>query len=435
MMLATSGRLLNAVANGETFLASSHVVNDQVDPISVADGLDGLAVAYAELGQPVKAREAFGRSRVLASSAGHNIGLATTIMRELHRVAVPYGAEDVAYRRRLATEIETSLHSVAGISPSGISVRVGWVPVLYLEGRWADLLPEANRERRTASALYVARVARHEGRPGDAWAIAHEYFPDGPGARVPAISLNVAFWMRQLAVELALDEPNLTSAREWIVSFDRDLEHFGRVHGRSESQLMWARYSSLVGNTTAARKHAVAALSHASEPRQPLALISAHRMLGELATGAEDDAGAEQHLGESLALADACTVPFERALTLLALAELRAAEGRRDEARTLAKEVRAVCEPLNALPTLARVDDLLANVQPAVHRGDLPAGLTPREVEVLRLVAQGLTDAEVAERLFLARRTVNTHLTSIYTKLNVSSRAAATRFAVENGLT
>ena len=63
-----------------------------------------------------------------------------------------------------------------------------------------------------------------------------------------------------------------------------------------------------------------------------------------------------------------------------------------------------------------------------------PAGLTAREVEVLRLVAQGLTDAEVAERLFLARRTVNTHLTSIYTKLNVNSRAAATRFAVENGL-
>ena len=63
----------------------------------------------------------------------------------------------------------------------------------------------------------------------------------------------------------------------------------------------------------------------------------------------------------------------------------------------------------------------------------IPAGRTSREVEVLRLVAEALTDAEVAERLFLARRTVNTHLTSIYTKLGVNSRAA-TRFAVENGL-
>ena len=64
-----------------------------------------------------------------------------------------------------------------------------------------------------------------------------------------------------------------------------------------------------------------------------------------------------------------------------------------------------------------------------------PAGLTAREVEVLRLVAQGLTNAQVAEQLYLARRTINTHLTSIFTKLGVSSRAAATRFAVEHGLT
>jgi predicted ATPase/DNA-binding CsgD family transcriptional regulator len=63
-----------------------------------------------------------------------------------------------------------------------------------------------------------------------------------------------------------------------------------------------------------------------------------------------------------------------------------------------------------------------------------PAGLTAREVEVLRLVAQGLTDAQVAEQLVLSRRTVSTHLTSIYGKLQITSRSAATRFAVENGL-
>ncbi|HUG14431.1 MAG TPA: LuxR C-terminal-related transcriptional regulator [Thermomicrobiales bacterium] len=60
--------------------------------------------------------------------------------------------------------------------------------------------------------------------------------------------------------------------------------------------------------------------------------------------------------------------------------------------------------------------------------------LTPRELDVLRLVATGLTDAEVAERLFLSRRTVSSHLTSIYTKLGVSSRAAATRYAVDHEL-
>jgi predicted ATPase/DNA-binding CsgD family transcriptional regulator len=63
-----------------------------------------------------------------------------------------------------------------------------------------------------------------------------------------------------------------------------------------------------------------------------------------------------------------------------------------------------------------------------------PAGLTAREVEVLRLVAQGLTDIQVAERLILSPRTVSTHLSTIYGKLQVTSRSAATRFAVEQGL-
>jgi DNA-binding CsgD family transcriptional regulator len=67
-------------------------------------------------------------------------------------------------------------------------------------------------------------------------------------------------------------------------------------------------------------------------------------------------------------------------------------------------------------------------------RFSLPGGLTAREVEVLRLVAQGLTDAQVAEQLVISPRTVSTHLTSIDGKLGVSSRSAATRFAVENGL-
>lgn len=63
-----------------------------------------------------------------------------------------------------------------------------------------------------------------------------------------------------------------------------------------------------------------------------------------------------------------------------------------------------------------------------------PAGLSQREVEVLRLVAAGMTDPQVAETLVLSTRTVSTHLRSIYRKLNVTSRQAATRFALEHHL-
>jgi DNA-binding CsgD family transcriptional regulator len=63
-----------------------------------------------------------------------------------------------------------------------------------------------------------------------------------------------------------------------------------------------------------------------------------------------------------------------------------------------------------------------------------PGGLTAREVEVLRLVAQGLTDTQVAEQLVISPHTVNAHLKAIYGKIGVSSRSAATRYAVEEHL-
>jgi predicted ATPase/DNA-binding NarL/FixJ family response regulator len=83
---------------------------------------------------------------------------------------------------------------------------------------------------------------------------------------------------------------------------------------------------------------------------------------------------------------------------------------------------------VEAVALAAKAELMTNNDQP------YPAGLTSREVEVLRLVAQGLTNFKVATELVISPRTVNTHLGSIYRKLNTSSRADATRFALEHGL-
>jgi DNA-binding CsgD family transcriptional regulator len=63
-----------------------------------------------------------------------------------------------------------------------------------------------------------------------------------------------------------------------------------------------------------------------------------------------------------------------------------------------------------------------------------PFGLTAREIEVLRLVTQGLTTPQIAERLMISPRTADAHLRSIYSKLGVTSRSAATRSAIEHKL-
>ncbi len=107
------------------------------------------------------------------------------------------------------------------------------------------------------------------------------------------------------------------------------------------------------------------------------------------------------------------------------------AEGR---AMTPEQALAAQNQPVNADRTPAKPG---AKAREATHRGRSPAypqGLTEREGEVLRLVAHGLTDAQIAEALVISPRTVNAHLRSIYTKLDITSRNAATYFALEHDL-
>jgi HD-GYP domain-containing protein (c-di-GMP phosphodiesterase class II) len=68
------------------------------------------------------------------------------------------------------------------------------------------------------------------------------------------------------------------------------------------------------------------------------------------------------------------------------------------------------------------------------RRREGPAGLTAREVEVLRLLARGLSNKEIAERLVISPKTVANHAEHIYSKINASTRAAAGLFAMQHGL-
>ena len=83
-------------------------------------------------------------------------------------------------------------------------------------------------------------------------------------------------------------------------------------------------------------------------------------------------------------------------------------------------------------------DAVEAVLQAAGHRSrarrEWPAGLTAREVEVLRLLARGCQNKEIARRLVVTPKTVSTHLEHIYAKLDVSSRAGATLFATQHSL-
>ncbi|MGH6900982.1 MAG: tetratricopeptide repeat protein, partial [Geminicoccaceae bacterium] len=152
-------------------------------------------------------------------------------------------------------------------------------------------------------------------------------------------------------------------------------------------------------------------------------------------------AAATRWLGTAAALRAATALaqlPTERAASERELARTRAAlgptafdaawsQGQRTppdqaiaETLALAAEIAAEAPPTEPVPP-----------SPASRN---PAGLSEREVEVLRLVTAGLTNAEIAEQLFLSPRTVQAHLSRIYRKLGVRTRAEATHFTLGHGL-
>ncbi|MDF3038274.1 MAG: protein kinase [Thermomicrobiales bacterium] len=112
-------------------------------------------------------------------------------------------------------------------------------------------------------------------------------------------------------------------------------------------------------------------------------------------------------------------------------------QDRSDDARRAYAAAQAMIDELAAgLPHVLRegfVTRAAATFPPPLVMDATPmrGGLTAREIDVLRLVAEGLTDPQIARRLYLSPRTVHTHLRSIYAKLDVPSRAAAARVAVE----
>jgi DNA-binding NarL/FixJ family response regulator len=143
-------------------------------------------------------------------------------------------------------------------------------------------------------------------------------------------------------------------------------------------------------------------------------LVRAHVLS---AVGEHD--GARQAAEDAADLFAACSAPYEAAEARLVLSAALEALGRSERAEAEARRARDSFALLGA-----RGDD---------HR---PAGaeLSPREVDILRLVAKGLNDAQIAERLFLSPHTVHRHVANIRTKLRVPSRAAAVAHATGHGL-
>ncbi len=149
---------------------------------------------------------------------------------------------------------------------------------------------------------------------------------------------------------------------------------------------------------------------------------------GNVALAEDDPPGALVALRRAWQSWQELEAPYEAARMRVLVGLACRALGDADAAALELEAARETFAQLEAKPDLARVDSLLTGERPDAH------GLTPREVEVLRLVAAGNSNREIAAALVISEHTVARHLQNIFAKLGVSSRTAAGAYAFEHDL-
>lgn len=442
MWLANAGRFGEAMRLGEQYVTSvAGLTEDELLVQDICrDAYYGLGHAATMLGEPEAARKWWSVALAAYEAVGHH-ALVSGLQWSITDFILTYDTERVADRRRAAEAALAAATRSGGIITAN-SARGGVLDLI--EGRWAQvhaltlrLLEDRSipvRELRLQLTGFLGRAQGDRHLTELAWSEIRGILIEGQATEPGMRSYKESTIAQRLAATLALDAGEHAQARAWLEMHDHWLAWSGAVLGQAEGRLLWARYHLELGELEQAHEHARAALEQASNPRQPLWLIAAHRLLGRLATrrGAFEEAA--QHLSTALDSAVTCELPFEIALVHLAQGEFAIATHQAESARELLAAVRAVCEPLDAQRALAQVTELEAQLSSAARRTRYPAGLTQREVDVLRLVAGGLTDAEVADQLYLSPRTVSSYLSSVFNKLGVNSRTAAAAFAIREGL-
>ncbi|MFI5372231.1 MAG: LuxR C-terminal-related transcriptional regulator, partial [Candidatus Eisenbacteria bacterium] len=337
------------------------------------------------------------------------------------------GCEELLDVRR-ATEWTAALDQWCAAQPDLVPYRghclLRRAEILQLHGAWADALEEAGRARERLSqpeprapvggAFY--RIAELHRLRGDFAAAEEAYRVASRWERLPHPGLAL----------LRLAQGQTAAALTTIRGVADEVRDAGR---RARALDALVEIALAAGEVPAAQDAAdelavIAARLDAPWPRALAAQVSgAVRLAGGDARGALDPLRTAWGLWREL------EAPYEAARVRVSIALACRIQGDHEAADLELEAALGVFQSLGAAPDAARVETL-ARPTPARDTGPL----TAREVQVLSLVASGMTNREIAGRLGISEKTVARHLSNIFIKLDLPSRAAATAYAYRHDL-
>ncbi len=322
--------------------------------------------------------------------------------------------------------------------------RAHYAGILIWRGDWAEAeatLAAATNDllatRPTEAADGIVRLAdlrRCQGRFGEATALlaqAESHPFRKPGA-------NLALLGR---AALALDQGDATTAADLAERFLRGLPAENRLDRSAALELLALAQIALGAADQAAQTCAELQSIATAVATEPLR-AAASFIEGAVAAVRGDHETARRRFEDAVDLYKHNGALFETARARLGLARALLALGRIQAAGQQARKAHDALQRLGAVPEADRAAALLGDIEAApdeqIALAPSVADLTPREMEVLRLIAAGKSNQEIAAILVLSVRTVERHISNIYAKIGASgavARATATAYALHNGLT
>jgi DNA-binding CsgD family transcriptional regulator len=431
-VLQYTGRLQPALAAVEAVL-------DSLPPDATADvgsrarSLRGIVLG--KLGETAQARESVHAALSEALSAGHQPSAAAAYqaLAVVHENAAEFGAAAEAY------EVAIDYCESTGIEATGYICSSCLCHVLRQRGEWRRSLalsrsllddPATDEVSRAIAAVVTSQIHACRGERRPARMRVMEAAPVLRQMRVFGAEMECSWTFARLELLEGSEETALEHCRDVLRRWDESDDLHYSLNALSWSTGVFAAYGQEEDLNRAVR--ALATMAAVSGNSEALAMLS--RALGELARAEGAPDAAVEHFQRALELHREIELPHDRAELLVTAAAAASDAGLVDQAREWLADARLQARRLGARPLQAAAERALAELGGADAGPGAAAGLTPRQLQVIRRVAEGHTNREIATELYLSVRTVDMHVRHSLIALGCRSRMDAARKAAGLGL-